>query len=145
MKKPPFSMKSFDLRRCVHLVAFVSHEILFPEHPTEDPFFLGMYCLPHRGNTDFYIVLVNEDGLKQRNFMCAGDSFEFALLVASGMFPVKPTHWRDLMTVTDRRLFFGHLKPEMNQYRTVLKLVKKRLTELQRHYWTAEHSRSFNR
>lgn len=141
MKKPPVHLDCFELRRPIHLVAFVEHRVLFPDHPTDEPFFLGIYCAPHRIGTNFYVVLVNQSGLKQRLYRPAGDSFEYALLVASGLFPITPTDVYDLQTVTDRPLFEGRLSREMARYRGMLRSVHKRLARLKMDYWKAAHAR----
>ena len=125
----------------VHLVAYVPREVLQGENAPDEPWFLGFYCCTEHANPRFFIGLINLKGTKQRCFTEAGDSFEYAFIVATGLQPITPGTVRDLFTYTEQRLFHGHLSPERGRYRSLLQYVHERLGKLRLDYSQVVHAR----
>ena len=134
MNCPPHNLTSFDARRELWLVAYVPHEQLYGTSQASDPWYLSIYCSTASPNAEYFVVLVNHDASKQRHFMRAGASFEYAFIVASALFPITPAQMRDVLTYADVRIFVGRLSPERGRYRKLLHSVQSLLSRLRSDY-----------
>ena len=110
VKIPPIHLELIDLRTTAHLVAFVEYGKLGIVDVPESPFFLGFYVKPGKATTGYLLLLVDESGLRQRRLTEAGDCIEYAVIVATGMFPnVTVLDVMAFQNVCNERLFSGHL------------------------------------
>ena len=130
MKIPPIHLELIDLRLTIHLVAFIEYEKLGVTEKPESNFFLGFYIQPGKTEIKYYLLLVDESGLKQRCLTEAGDCIEYAVLIAMAMFPVTVLDVMAYQVVCNETLFSGHLSTKMAKYRKELKIVKKRLDKI---------------
>ena len=113
MKIPPIHLELFDLKKTVHLVAFVDCKKLGVISKPESDLFLAFYIKPGKAEPIYYLLLVDESGLKQRRLTEAGDCIEYAAIVATGMFPITVMDITAYQVVCNKTLFKGHLSREM--------------------------------
>ncbi len=145
MKTPPIHIELIDTRKKVHLVAFVYHERMDNYPEGESGFFIGFYIKPGKVEIEYYLLLVDETGHKQRRVFEAGDCIEYASIIATAMYPVTVLDITPYQAVCNETIFQGHLSTEMASYKKQLSVVEKRLEKIKRSYWNAKHENSANK
>lgn len=139
MKIPPIHLELLDLKKTVHLVAFVDYKKLGVNSEPESDFFLAFYIKPGKSEPSYYLLLVDESGEKQRKLTEAGDCIEYAVIVVTGMYPITVMDVIAYQVVCNETLFKGHLSREMASYRKHLAVVRKRLEKISSSYWKASY------
>lgn len=145
MRRPPTKIFLTDIRKPIFLLAYVEYHNIMSEKDESyfKDWFIGFYTLPNKETSKHFIALVNNKGDKVRYIRKAGDCFEHAIIVFSGLYNnVSVLDIHSSVYCVERTLFKGKLIKRIYAYKKELFKTKKRLDNLKHDYLKAIHDKT---